>query len=145
MGSIEIGLPGAVIARVQDQKLIQAAFLELLSQLAGKERLPLSGDVRIEYNPLDEPEKRIETWGDQTYGLEMQADPIATGYGVHGERGWWAFHGLPAGVELRGRHILDLRGGKGNYLALDFRCATPEQEAMIRASFGHEIRALLEP
>lgn len=145
MGSIEIALPGAVIAQVQDRQLIQAAFLELLSQLAGRHRLPLSGNVRIAYNPIDEPEKRSETWGDRAYGLEMQADPIASGYGVHGERGWWEFHGLPAGVDLRGEHLLDLRGGKGNYLALAYSCETPEQETLIRDSFAREIRALLKP
>lgn len=141
MQSLIIEIPDAVMGQVRT--MIPAAYLDLLARLTGQGVLSSAGTSRIEYNDSGEPEKRLETWGDQAYGLQMEATPIASGYGVHGESADWQFAGLPAGIELKGSHSLDLRGGPHNYLAIFFRCQDPRQEALIRQSFGREIQGLI--
>jgi hypothetical protein len=139
---LRIEIPDAVSGQIQKNKMVQAAYLDILARLSQKPRLSLVGLSRLEYDEWGEPEYRFETFGNREYGLEMKATPIASGIGIHGEHGYWQFFGLPNQVQITGLHSLDLRGGTGNFLEISFQGVTAEQETQIRRWFAYEILAL---
>lgn len=141
--SLNIEIPNTVMGQIHHDKMIPAAYLDLLARLAQQPPLPVLAESRLVYNEWGDPEARIETYGNKQYGLEMQASPIASGIGIHGEVGDWSFYGLPAGLNLRGQHYLDLRGSDHNQLTLTFQGQTPEQEALIHKWFAREIITLI--
>lgn len=85
--------------------------------------------------------ERTAQYGDHQLGLTMSAEPIQSGYGIHGESATWHFVGLPPGIQLVGYSRIDYRGIGKQYIAIVVHSADPGLFSIVKTAF-HQATAI---
>jgi hypothetical protein len=142
MNTITLRLPDKLLRPINDQHLIDQAFLEILAFISNKPIITQPPSSNIEYADYDQATRTV-IYGDAAYGLRMIAEAISSGVGIHGERARWEFFGLPTNVSLIGYHVIDLRGGSHNEIQLQYKTDDAELRAQIEQQFAVGLRGLI--
>jgi hypothetical protein len=144
--ALRINVPGDLVRQVSESKLIEKDLLALLARCTGRPIITGEPESNIDYDDFAEPRLRTEKYGDMEYGLSMEAVPISSGVGVHGEESEWAFQGLPEGMRISARSRLDMRGGDTNYYSMEIsgdHADLPELVKHIKSVFAEGIKKLI--
>ncbi len=116
---------------------IDRVYLDILGDLTQSSLSAVAvTDTRYEQGDLLE---RTARYGDERSGLVMSAEPIQSGYGIHGETATWQFIGLPHDLELVGYSRLDYRGIGKQSIELLFKTADPQLRDQVKQAFTKAI------